>query len=437
MSLDRYNTLFEAYLLNIALTKQQATNIDTKLSEAIALFLSTYEGDLDIYAQGSYAMGTIVRPLTEKQNPSGKAGEYDIDIALERSHWSGAQDTLQDVRTVLEDEYGELVDQKLRESCERVRHNIDDDTGVDFHVDYVPIKQLDGRNAAKRSSDKWFPSDTKQLIKWFSEYSETYTFLPGLILIFKRIRDFADLREDIPSICITALACMYYEDKGSYADDLLNVLEKVVAHFSVPYSQLSIKIDPIDDDLAIKISETSHSKLFSFFTNCAKELRVGFTNEDILSMQKYLSSSFPVNLGDYPEFLEALRNRDIGIELDGSLNIVDINEDHGKGSYVSHVRRKFFSSGEKLIFRASEYDKQLFGIRWQVLNSDESPIGKRRGNLFHARGADGNEGSSSNDFVNHETEQYSGEHWIKYYIYKKETKLVVEIGRKFFVEVEK
>lgn len=437
MSLDRYDTVFEAYLLNIALTKQQATNIDTKLSETVALFLSTYEGDLDIYAQGSFAMGTMVRPLTEKQSPSGNAGEYDIDIALERANWSGAQATLQSIRELLTDEYGELVDQKLRESCERVHHDIDDDTGIDFHVDYVPIKQLGGRNAARRSSDKWFSSDTKRLVEWFSEYSEAYTFLPGLILMLKRIRDFADLRDDIPSICITALACIYYEDKGSYADDLLNILEKIVAHLSVPYDQLSIKIDPIEDDLAIKVSEISHAKLLSFFTRCAQELRVGLNNEDTSVLQRYLSSSFPGNLNDYPEILEALRNRAIGIEFDGSLNITDINEDHGKGSYVSRVRRKFFGSGEKLIFRAGEHDKQMFGIRWQVLNSDESPDGQRRGGLFHARGANGTEGSSSNEFINYETEQYNGEHWIKYYIYNKQTKRVVEIGRKFFVEVEK
>ena len=49
--------------------------------------------------------------------------------------------------------------------------------------------------------------------------------------------------------------------------------------------------------------------------------------------------------------------------------------------------------------------------------------------------ADGVEGSSSNEFINHETESYDGTHWIKYFIYNKHTRKVVEIGKKFHVEV--
>lgn len=57
-----------------------------------------------------------------------------------------------------------------------------------------------------------------------------------------------------------------------------------------------------------------------------------------------------------------------------------------------------------------------------------------RGSLFEARRISGDK--NSNEFINHETEQYNGRHWIKYYIYNKQTKRVVEIGEKFFVEVD-
>ena len=60
----------------------------------------------------------------------------------------------------------------------------------------------------------------------------------------------------------------------------------------------------------------------------------------------------------------------------------------------------------------------------------------RGGNLFEARGKDGREGSSSNKFINYETESYNGIHCIKYFIYDKHTRKVVEIGKKFYVEVE-
>lgn len=437
MSLSRYDTLFEAYLINIALTKTQATKINTKLEETLSLFLTAYEGDVDIFAQGSYVMGTTVRPLTANQSLSGKAGEYDIDIALERRTWGEAKPSLENVRSLLVDEYGDLVDQKLRETCERVHHDIDDDTGVGFHVDYVPIKNIDVRKAAKRTENKWFQSDTKELLNWFADYSEEYTYLPAMVLILKRIRDYAEFTDDLPSICITALVAMYYEDSGSYGGDLLNLLDKISVHLSVPYEQLSIKIDPVKDDLASKLTKESHSQIRSFINECRNNLRTAFDDEDMEIVRKYLSPSFPQKLSQYPDFLESLRNRDIGIELDGSLNVTDIAEEHGKGSYVKRNLRRFLNAGEKLLFRANEKEKSRFGIRWQVLNSAMSPSGKRRGNLFKARGANGVEGSSSNRFVNHETEQYDGEHWIKYYTYDKQSKRVVEIGRKFYVELEK
>lgn len=437
MNLSRYDTLFESYLINIALTQKQVSNINTKLEETLSLFLAKYDGDIEIFAQGSYSMGTTVRPLTEKQSLSGHAGEYDIDIALERTSWGDAEPTLREMRTLLVDEYDEMVDKKERETCERVHHLIDDDTGVGFHVDYVPIKHTDIRKAAKRSDNKWFPSDTKELLNWFETFRDEYTFLPAAILTIKRMRDYAELTDELPSICITALVCMYYETLDSYADDLLNLLNKIELHFSVPYEQLSITVEPVKDNLAQKITRESHVKLLAFIKTCTKELRLAFEDEDTDKIRQYLSQSFPHNIDEYPVFLEALRNNGRGIELDGSLKIIDINEERGKGKYISKNFRKFFGSGEKLLFRAKEKEKSLFGIRWQVLNSSKSPSGKRRGNLFRARGASGVDGSSSNRFVNHETEEYGGEHWIKYFTYDKGTKKIVEIGRKFYVGVEK
>jgi hypothetical protein len=198
-----------------------------------------------------------------------------------------------------------------------------------------------------------------------------------------------------------------------------------------------MRIDPIEDNLADKITAEAQQKLLNFFRRCLSDLRKAFDTGDIELARRYLSGAFPSNLINYPEVLEPLRNRQLGIEFDGSLNITDINEDNGKGSRLSRIRRKFFGTGDRLIFRANQYDKHQYGIRWQVLNSEDSPSGKRRGNLFKARGADGVEGSNSDKFVNHETEQYNGEHWIKYYVYNKNSRRVVEIGRKFFVEVEK
>lgn len=436
MNLKNYDTLFEDFLTKLVLTKKQADAIEDKMEETLSLFLAEHEGDVEIYAQGSYAMGTTVRPLSKAQNPHGVAGEYDVDMVLQRSAWTSADESLKSVRSVLNDIYKDKVDGKLRETCERVFHDVDPNTEIGFHVDYVPIKLFaEGRHAAKRTPNKWFPSDTKHLAEWFNELSQNLTYLPSLILIIKRIRDTAGNSDLISSICITALVCNLYEEKQSYAEELLAILEGIVGVFDVPHQLLSIRLEPLEDDLADRIDEKQHTEILTFFKHVLDELSKAFTSGDIKTIRNILSTSFPANFENFPGELEPLRNRGWGIETNGSLKQVEISETGENGSLISRVRKKFYGAGEQLVFRANVYDKHSYGVRWQVLNEDGSP--SRRGNLFSAKGPSGHEGSNSNEYVNYETESYNGEHWIKYYVYDKSTKRVVEIGEKFFVEVEK
>lgn len=144
MTNDRYDTLFEDYLVKIALTKTQAAKIDKELEGMLSLFLGFYNGDVDIYAQGSYSMGTTVKPLTANQSKNGKAGEYDIDIVLERNSWEDPAGTFGSIRTGIkeDDRYSSLLSSEKKESCERLIYPSNPDTDVGFHVDLVPIKEI-------------------------------------------------------------------------------------------------------------------------------------------------------------------------------------------------------------------------------------------------------------------------------------------------------
>lgn len=432
MNRSRYDSLFEEYLTNIVLTRSQANSIDQMLDETLSLFATEYEGDVEIYSQGSYAMGTTVRPLTAQQSPYGAAGEYDVDIVLERTTWTDAVNSLGNVRNVLSDEYSDKLDGKLRESCERVLHSTDDNTDVAFHVDYVPIKSAQtNRYATRRSTNQWFSSDTKQLVDWFSGVASDNTFLPAIILTLKRMRDTVGLTDTLSSICITALVCSLYENKFSYADDLMNILDGAIRIFNAPHDKLTITLEPLEDDLADRIDAAQQQNILDFLVNAQKMLSEGFAEVNLPKLRSVLSTSFPADINDYPIELEPLRQRGWGIETDGTLHKVGINEIQSKGTVVTRRWRKFAGVGEHLEFRANTYDRQQYGIRWQVLNAKGSP--DIRGNLFEAHKTGG--GKNSNEFINHETERYDGKHWIKYYVYDKQTKRVVEIGEKFFVEV--
>ena len=438
--LSRFDTLFEDYLSNIALTQTQSSLIDDALSEAISLFMAYYD-DLNIYTQGSYAIGTIVKPLTANQSKDGIAGEYDIDIALERESWNEPTEALVKTKQILIEEYAEKVDKKERESCVRVYHSKDAGTEVVFHADYVPIKtSLYGayRYVAKRSDNYWADSDTKKLKRWFLDFVKERPFVQALIVMLKRIRDYAGLTDALPSICVMAIVCNSYAQSDSYAEDLLEAVKRITEIFSQPYNQIRLTIPTVNENLVRKIKVVDCNRIRITFQRCLSMLDDELLRKgqpDLEKLREYLSDDFPNYLSDYPECLESLRKRGFGIELDGSLKIKEIEEDNKNASSVKNrIWYKYFGRGQKLKFLASRYDKTLYGIRWQVLNANGSE--KRRGELFKARGKDGVEGSSSNEFINYETESYDGLHWIKYYVYEKSTKKVVEIGKKFHVEVK-
>ena len=181
------------------------------------------------------------------------------------------------------------------------------------------------------------------------------------------MRDNAGLTDTLSSICITALVCTGYEDKGSYAGDILNILDFSIASFGVSHDRLSITIEPLEDDLADRVTSVQQRTILDFLKNARQLLEDGLTTQNLNTLRQVLSTSFPADMSNYPANLEALRNRNWGIESDGSLRQVEIGEHGQSGSFVSRVRKHFYNTGEPLIFQANEYDRQNYGIRWQVL----------------------------------------------------------------------
>lgn len=214
--------------------------------------------------------------------------------------------------------------------------------------------------------------------------------------------------------------------------DLLWILKEAIATFNVAHDDLSIRIEPLEDDLANKIDASMQAKILAFLVKSYEDLSKGFEEADTTKLRDVLSGAFPSNIDEFPDEQEPLRRRGWGIETDGSLKEVDIAEIRQHGRMVSRNMQKFFGKGEQLEFHATPYEKSEYGIRWQVLNARGSK--EVRGNLFPAKTAGGHK--NSNEFVNHETESYDGVHWIKYFIYSKMTKRVVEIGKRYTVAVE-
>ncbi len=437
MNLSRFDAALEEYLQHICLTKQQASLIDHCLTDSFSFLQGSFP-DADIYAQGSYALGTVVKPLTERQSKSGIAGEFDVDIVTERAVWMGATSSLESLRVVLLDEYGGLVDAKRRIRCERVNFGSYDDTGVSFHADYVPIKDVNlERYAPHRAKDIWEPSDTKALVEWFRcTISEgEMRFLPAIVLFLKRIRDYAGLTDALSSICILALAYDGYADTGSYAGDLLDALTRICERSRTPREELNITMPTQLDNLAAKITESDYCRIRTSFQQALNVLSEEFKASvpTVSKIRQYLSDDFPADLEEFPNCLESLRSRGFSINLDGDLERASIKEALNLNQQRTKYRSCFFGRGQQLRFDADEKYRRLgYSIRWQVLNSSTSV--ERRGELFEARKKNGYQ-TNSNKFVNFETISYSGAHWVRYYVYDPATKQVIAISDKYYVDV--
>ena len=291
MNLDKFDTTFEEYLEAITLTPTQANKIEAALKRISALALEKF-ADAEIYAQGSYAYDTLAKPLTDRQS-GGKAGEYDIDIVIERPSWGEALASLKAVEALIEGDsvFGQMSIDKTKDSCVRVNY-APDETGVSFHIDIVPTKNAgDGRQVTVRSSNEWKPSDAKEFADTFNEFADGLPNVRPLVVILKRLRDLNDLTEDLKSVLVVTLVMQNYISQGSVMGDLMALLEEVIGIFSDPHTPPEIS-NPVNegDDLAEGIGR--YELVRDFFIEFNDKLARAVAEDDTDTLKELFGDGF-------------------------------------------------------------------------------------------------------------------------------------------------
>ena len=430
MSYSQFDNEYEDFLANIALTSSQASRIDSSLASLSELFLTAFN-DATIYTQGSFATNTTVKPLTESQSKIGVAGEYDVDIVIERATWVGAQDSFEDIRTAIEedDKYAPLLLPSVKESCERIEY-ASEESGVGFHVDLVPIKNTAGNlQVAVRTPDDWRDSDPKAIIEWFNDFANENPFAPAIVMTIKRMRDFYGIADKLPSIMVIALVGSLYVDSGSYADDLMDCIYKIAILLQQPNVVINIPVN--NENLANKWSGNDQKEVFEFFGKSYSNLRTGFENSDFDLIREVLSDDFP--RVKYDARLSSFRSQGWSMTLDGSLSRPTIEADFNSEFVNRRTRRRLKAnrSGEPIVFKA--YRRVLIAnedLQWQVINDPSSK--EVRGQFFNARKAP--QQQDEDDFTNYETVAYPGTHWIRYVIINRALRKVVTVAHRCTVE---
>ncbi|QPJ65379.1 MAG: nucleotidyltransferase [Candidatus Nitrohelix vancouverensis] len=238
----------------------------------------TYRNPQDvphIYPQGSFRLGTVIRPLKE-----GKESDYDIDLVCElqtnkRQTTPGEIKLSAGSRLKEHETYKDMLDEEGRR-CWTLNYSEED--GVGFHLDVLPSvpepdQQYLSCNAIAITDKKdagsyeWSTSDPNGYADWFDEknrptfeliqFSEknrifmenksvfaqvdkvpdqlVKTPLQGAIQILKRHRDqrFSehDLEEDKPiSMIITTLSAELYNQEPDILSALKGIVGQLLEH---------------------------------------------------------------------------------------------------------------------------------------------------------------------------------------------------------------
>ena len=234
------NTIFTKICDKLNLSTTLYQNLERRY-KAVSEYLSScneLEG-IDIYSQGSVAIGTTIKPIAQE--------EYDLDFVCEKNIdpfclFQLIKDNLKNNKR-----YKNIVEEKKR--CVRINYK------GSFHLDILPA--YSDQNSSSQTGilipDKelkqLLPSDPKGYASWFKNKSRSYredkaieplpqyqnthqkSSLQHTVQLIKRHRDiFFQKQPDQspPSIILTTLCGEYYIDQHSILDSMKHIINTII-----------------------------------------------------------------------------------------------------------------------------------------------------------------------------------------------------------------
>ena len=282
-------------LLDISTTQyEDATNKYKAVAEYLSKDDKINDLEPDMYPQGSFALGTIIKPLTDKE-------EYDIDLVCELKKGN--------TKTLSQYNLKELIGDRLKSG--RYKEKLKDINGgrrcwtieyaedTQLHLDILPaVPDSDSRlileiagntfgNSAISITDKeednfylitddWVKSNPRGYKKWFKEqmllqlseskrlFAETIkasvedvpdykvkTPLQRAVQLLKRHRDLTcEDNDDKPiSIIITTLSAKAYSNEDNLYDALISILNKMTDYIEYKWKdgkRITVIENPVD-----------------------------------------------------------------------------------------------------------------------------------------------------------------------------------------------
>ena len=193
-----------------------------RLNRSLAAVTEFLSRNLDGYRsherQGSYAQGTIIRPVND--------GEYDADVLVFMKHPRSkkAQNYIDELHTCLR-QNNSIADQLRKKTrCVTVEY------AENFAIDVVPCVERDGLPSICNSKENRFEAtDGTGYREWFNSKTDvTNGHLKGTVQLLKYLRDHKDNFE-VPSVLLTTLAghSVHVNERGKRFKNLPDTLKTV------------------------------------------------------------------------------------------------------------------------------------------------------------------------------------------------------------------
>lgn len=257
---DNLNNIYEKIAQAIDISEELFDQAEDRYKRlGIWIDKETPDYKITIYPQGSFALGTVVKPVTDKD-------DYDLDLVCEFDRDDGfdAQTLKIDIVKPLLDRYDEAIKIKEKRRCWQAVYR----SSLNFHMDIIPaINKIDYINITDKneenSSYQYIGSNPKGYIDWFNKRKEIRyqaireayendasqrfmaevepikeyrlkTPLQKAIQILKRYRDI--LYQEDPdhlapiSIIITTISAQLYNNEDNIYDTLKTILDNAEAY---------------------------------------------------------------------------------------------------------------------------------------------------------------------------------------------------------------
>ena len=194
----------------------------SSLQERVRVLAELLSRDLESFEkrenQGSYALGTVIRPT------KGRDYDSDVLIYMEDDLKKGPEDYVQELYACL----GQHPDYsgKLRQRTKSIEINY----GDGFHIDVVPcVTRGEQDRVCNTKTGQFEPTDGTGYREWFKGKTDvTNGHLMAVTRLLKYMRNHKG-SFDVPSVVLTTLIghCVHYNERGKRFKDAPDTLRTV------------------------------------------------------------------------------------------------------------------------------------------------------------------------------------------------------------------